>query len=98
MGTDKKAIAESHEHYVLLPTYRWGKSTFHQEVIRPFVEKHKPAIGYSLSSARKADKVTLVGGSQIFTEDIISYLTSSGCDVVHITGDGNQIAEQLAAL
>lgn len=83
------------EHYLLLPTYPWGKSKFHQSVIQPFIRKHHPTVGYSLSQARKADRVTVVGGSQIFTEDIIQLLTSSGCDVLHITGEANQIAEQL---
>ena len=92
---DGDSSANKKKHYLLLPTYPWGKSKFHQSVIKSFIKKHQPTVGYSLSQARKADRVTVVGGSQIFTEDIIQLLTASGCKVNHITGEANQIAAQL---
>lgn len=93
----KQAVATSKkDHYLLLPTYPWGKSKFHQNVIRDYAQKHQPTVGYSLSQARKAARVTVVGGSQIFTEDVIQMLADSGCVVEHITGEAHQIAEQLA--
>jgi len=85
-------------HYVLLPTYSWGKSKFHLEAIKPFAKKHGPKIGYSLSQARKAARVTIIGGSHIFKTEIIEMLQNSGCEVNHIVGDGQHISEQLAQL
>jgi hypothetical protein len=86
------------KHYLLLPTYKWGKSKRHVEIIKPFVEKHSPIVGYSLSQARKSARVTIVGGSHMFTEDILQLLRNSGCEIKHILGDGTQIAYQLAEL
>ncbi len=90
--------SSSADHYVLLPTYSWGKSKFHLRAIQPFARKYQPTVGYSLSQARKAAQITIVGGTNIFTEDIIEMLKSSGCEVSHIIGEGQQIAEQLAAM
>ena len=94
--TNDEALRDE-EHYLLLPTYEWGKSNWHLKVIQPFVEKHRPVVGYSLSQARKAARVTIVGGSRLFTKDVITLLKDSGCEVAHIQGEGSEIAAQLAA-
>ena len=93
-----QTVKKEEKHYVLLPTYSWGKAKFHTKVVEPFAKRHKPTIGYSLSQARKAERVTIVGGSHIFTDEIIEMLQGSGCEVEHVVGEAQEIAEQLARL
>ena len=84
------------EHYLLLPTYEWGVADWHLEVIKPFVRKHHPTIGFSIDEAALANIVTIVGGEQSFSEDALANLRSRGCQVERISGDGTSIATQLA--
>ena len=86
------------EHYLLLPVYEWGVSDWHLDVIRPFIKKYRPTIGYSMEEARRAARVTVVGGVQSFPETSIQELRGAGCIVQQISGDGTTIATQLAAL
>ena len=83
-------------HYLLLPKYEWGIADWHLEVIKPFVLKHQPTIGFSLDEAMLAGKVTVVGGEQSFPEEALSRLRKAGCQVERISGDGTSIATQLA--
>jgi hypothetical protein len=84
------------EHYLLLPLYEWGVADWHLEVIRPYVKKHKPTIGFSMSEAARASQVTIVGGSKSFPEELVQELKMSGCRVKQISGDGTSIATQLS--
>ena len=86
------------DHYLLLPLYEWGVAEWHLEVIRPFVTKYHPTIGFSLSEASKASRVTVLGGEQSYPEGSIDELQEAGCTVEQITGDGTSIATQLATL
>jgi len=83
-------------HYLLLPTYDWGVSDWYLEIIRPFVKKHHPTIGFSIDEAEHASRVTVIGGPQAFTDEAIDKLRASGCFVDRITGDGTTIATILA--
>ncbi len=83
-------------HYLLLPTYEWGVSDWHLEIIRPFVKKYQPTIGFSIEEASRAARVTVVGGPQTFSDKTIEQLRSGGCQVERISGDGTSIATQLA--
>lgn len=83
-------------HYLLLPSYDWGISEWHLAVIRPFVQKHAPTIGFSLAEAALAQQVTVVGNEQVFAEDVLNQLRAAGCSVRRISGDGTSIATQLA--
>lgn len=83
-------------HYLLLPVYEWGVADWHLEIIRPFVKKYQPTIGFSLEEAAFARKVTVVGGLQSFSEDELNRLRQKGCQVERISGDGTAIATQLA--
>jgi hypothetical protein len=82
-------------HYLLLPSYEWGVADWHLDVVRPFVKKYKPTIGFSLEEAAHAGKVTVIGNNQSFTEEQLEALRSSGCQVERISGDGTSIATQL---
>lgn len=93
-----KAVASSPkiDHYLLLPLYEWGVADWHLEVIKPFVLKHHPTIGFSLSEAALAKTVTVIGGEQNFPEAKLNELRTLGCEVERISGDGTTIATQLS--
>jgi hypothetical protein len=84
------------EHYLLLPSYEWGVADWHLEVTRPFIIKHRPTVGYSITEAELAKKVTVIGGDQDFPPDAIAHLRNIGCVVEQIAGDGTSIASILA--
>ncbi|MHC1741281.1 MAG: hypothetical protein AB9897_09255 [Anaerolineaceae bacterium] len=84
------------QHYLLLPKYEWGISDWHLEVIKPFIIKHQPTIGFSIEEAKLAELVTVVGGEQSFSEETLALLRDAGCQVDRISGDGTSIATQLA--
>lgn len=86
------------QHYLLLPTYEWGIADWHLDVIRPFVKKYRPTIGFSLKEAAQAARVTVIGGAQSFPETVLDELRSANCTVEQISGDGTSIASQLATL
>jgi len=89
--------ARSHpiSHYLLLPLYEWGIAEWHLDIIRNFVKKYHPTIGYSLEEAKLAERVTVIGDPQIFTDELILKLGAAGCEVERISGDGTSIATQL---
>lgn len=83
-------------HYLLLPTYEWGVADWHLDVIKPFVKKHKPVIGFSMKEALVARQVTVIGNPQVFPEEDLDALRQNGCLVERISGDGTSIATQLS--
>jgi hypothetical protein len=86
------------KHYLLLPTYDWGISEWHLEVIRPFVQKHSPTIGFSVEEACAAEKVTVIGGEDFFPPEVIERLHTAGCSVNLVRGSGTSIASDLERL
>ena len=92
----RPAGARPIRHYLLLPTYEWGVADFHLEVIRPFVKKYQPTVGFSLKEAALAERVTVIGGTDTFQEETLNLLREAGCQVERIEGDGTSIATQLA--
>ena len=82
-------------HYLLLPIYDWGVADWHLEVIRPFVRKYHPTVGFSIQEAALAKKVTVLGGDKDFSAEEISSLRNGGCVVDQISGDGTTIATKL---
>lgn len=83
-------------HYLLLPRYEWGVADWHLDVIRPFIKRHHPTVGFSLQEAAMARHVTVLGGPQTFPEADLERLASAGCQVERIEGDGTSIASQMA--
>jgi len=84
------------KHYLLLPSYDWGVSDWHLEVIRPFVKKYRPTIGFSTEEAALADQVTVIGNTQTFSDDVLDSLRLTGSIVDRISGDGTTIATLMA--
>jgi hypothetical protein len=94
--THKSDLCHPIDHYLLLPTYDWGIADWHLDVIRPFIKKHLPTIGFSLDEALLARQVTIIGNHQSFSDTEIEKLILAGCKIRRITGDGTSIATQLA--
>jgi hypothetical protein len=83
-------------HYLLLPSQEWGVSDWYLEVIRPFVKKYRPTVGFSPDEAERAARVTVIGNDQNFPDNMLHRLRKAGCWVEHISGDGMKIATELA--
>jgi len=86
------------DHYLLLPLFEWGVIEWHLDAIRPYILRHHPTVGFSLSEAAHANRVTVIGGEITFTEESIEKLRQAGCKVERISGDGTSIATQMAVL
>jgi hypothetical protein len=85
-------LARPIKHYLLLPAFEWGITDWHLEVIKPFVKKYRPTIGFSLKEAVLAEHITIIGGTQIFPDDLVERFRLAGCEVDRIEGDGMTIA------
>lgn len=83
------------EHYLLLPTFEWGIADWHLDVIRPFIKKYRPTIGFSAQEAFHARRITIIGDPQMFPESLLEQMRSTGALVDRITGDGMMVATQL---
>lgn len=83
-------------HYLLLPGAEWGISDWYLEVIRPFVKKHRPTVGFAVEEAEKAGRVTIVGNASSYPEDLLNRLRQAGCQIEQIGGNGTNIATELA--
>ena len=86
------------DHYLLLPTYEWGVADWHLEAIRPFIKKYHPTVGFSVSEAALARRVTILGGPQFYPESVSDHLVTLGCIVQRVSGDGTDIATALASM
>jgi hypothetical protein len=76
----------------------WGATEWHLDASRPYILKHHPTVGYSPDEAALAGQVTVIGGEQVFSEEVMNHLRQCGCQVTRIDGDGTEIASQLASL
>ena len=78
------------DHYLLLPSYPWGlpENTFDQML--PIIRDEKPTIGFSVTEAASARKVTVWNENEAFSEADIQFLLDSGCiiheQVIHRVG------------
>ena len=84
------------QNYILLPSYEWGVSDWHLDVIKPYVKKYKPTIGFSVKEARSAKEVLVIGVASDFPNQNLSELYAAGCEVTQMRGDAEKIAEALA--
>ena len=85
-------------HYLLLPAYEWGISDYHLDIIRPIIKKYQPTVGFSIQEAQNAERVTVVGGEQAYSEASLNRLRAAGILVKRINEDGTDIASVLATL
>jgi hypothetical protein len=80
------------EHYLLLPTFDGEILDSHLDVIRPYLKKHRPTIGFSLEEAEQAKRVTVLGSSESYPEGKINTLRNTGCVVLQIDENGMDVA------
>lgn len=80
------------DHYLLLPSYDGQISDVQFDIIRPFVKKHKPTIGFSIHEAQQAQRVTVIGGPGTYPDEEISKLRTAGCIVHELEDNGIDIA------
>jgi len=85
-------------HYLLLPSFEWGISDYHLDIIRPLVKKWQPTIGFSIEEAQNAQRVTVLGGEEKFSEESLNQLRTGGILVERLNEDGTDIASVLATL
>lgn len=91
-GNGEKADVDLFSHYLLLPLYTWGIADWDFEIIKPFVEEHHPTIGFSISEASMASRVTIAGNKNSFSEDVVQLLRDAGCAVQRLGEDGMLVA------
>lgn len=89
-------ISNQIDTYLLLPSFAWGVADWHLDMVRSFVKKNRPTLGFSLRDASLARKVIVIGNENDFPEDELNHLRIKGCCVDRIQGDGTSIATQLA--
>jgi len=69
------------DHYLLLPRYDWGIPEYLFDRVRPIIRQFMPTIGFSLSEASLARKVTIWNENNAFSEKDILFLKQAGCEV-----------------
>ncbi|HSQ25964.1 MAG TPA: hypothetical protein VLM80_02455 [Anaerolineales bacterium] len=85
-------------HYLLLPDNQEGEGICQLETLRPLLFRYHPTIGFSLSEAVLARRVTVLGNPNNVPDAIIDGLTTAGCIVDDLRGDGTTIASILENL
>lgn len=86
-------------HYLLLPTFEWGVSNWHWEAVLQYVNRFRPACGFSVTEAAAAKYVTIIGNQQGIDAISEQKLRDAGCVVERVCGhDGDETLQQLNAL
>ncbi len=76
------------DHYLLLPVFEWGVADWHLDVIRPYIKKFRPTIGFSIQEAALAKRVTVIGNDAAFPAEDLQELRNRGCVVEQISESG----------
>jgi hypothetical protein len=84
------------QHYLLLPTFEFGIADWHLNIIRPFIKKYRPTVGFSLTEAALASRVTVIGNAHAVPDEVLDSLRLGGSFVERINGDGTSIATNIA--
>lgn len=84
------------DEFVLIPSYEWGVADWHLDVIRPFIKKRRPIVGFSIEEAKYAKNIFAIGDQTQFSDEDLDALRLAGCRVERITGNGTSIATILA--
>jgi hypothetical protein len=94
----KSARENNHpiQHYLLLPVFEFGIADWHLNIIRPFIKKYRPTVGFSLAEAALASRVTVIGNANAVPEEVLDSLRQAGSYVERINGDGTSIATNIA--
>lgn len=79
-------------HYLILPSFEWGVSDYHLDLVRAYIKKYRPIVGFSFETARLAKHVTIIGGEKYFPQEKINELRTAGCIVECLDENGTNIA------
>ncbi|MBN1536221.1 MAG: hypothetical protein JW908_05775 [Anaerolineales bacterium] len=79
-------------HYVLIPECHENLLAYYLDILRPYLVKHKPVIGFSIDEALLAQKITIVGDIQQYPANALEKILGSGCEVEQIFRDGTDVA------
>jgi hypothetical protein len=71
-------------------------SEWHLDAVKPFVRKHRPALGFSIAEASLAGTVTVIGNENEIPESALDQLRQAGCKVERIEAHGTSLATLLA--
>jgi hypothetical protein len=88
-------LAKPIKHYLLLPIHGSSVSDAILNKVRPIIKLHQPTIGFSLSEAALAEKVSIYPDHSAFTDDAINQLRNSGSVVKILPESGIEIATSL---
>jgi hypothetical protein len=93
---DQKAGGEDTQkiipHYLLLPSYASGVSDVVLNKVRPIIKKYHPTVGFSITEASHAKKVSIFPDPLLFSQEQINELRASGCVVEELPESGIDIA------
>ncbi len=84
--------AKTIDHYVLIGNMARTKEDFLSTL--QFVARFRPVVGTDLEQARRARRVTILGGTKAISESDEQYLRKSHCEVERIAGDFAKGLEQ----
>ena len=79
-------------HYVLLPEYEHEISDWELELITPLLKKSKATLGFSKDEALLSQKVTLLEGKNLYSDNVLPTLKEFGCVVEFLSKNGTTIA------
>lgn len=79
-------------HYVLLPRYAWGAADWDLERIQPLLQAGHATLGFSAAEATLAQRVTVVGNSQVIPDSVLEGLRAAGCQVDRLTPDAAPVS------
>lgn len=82
-------------HYVLIPECHENLLAYYLDVLRPYLIKNKPVIGFSVDEALLAQKITVIGDIQQYPAGTLEKILGSGCEVEQLFRDGTQIASSI---
>ena len=63
----------------------------------PWIAENRPTMGFSIEEAALAARVTILGGEEMFSEELLDSLRSAGCTVERLDGIGTSIAPSTAS-
>jgi len=72
--------------------YAWGAADWDLALVQPLIQQGHATIGFSLTEARLARRVTVVGGSGAVSAAALEMLRRNGCQVERLMEDGTLIA------
>lgn len=78
-STSVPGTPRSIRHYLLLPEATWPL-----QQAAAFIAQYQPTIGFSLAEAMLAQRVTLAGGLQAFSDSTLRELIQAGCQVENL--------------